>query len=58
MTTNAFIFSWDQLGIDSIVPISQYEFHDQENTIRLLKDQKRINNPAVLKNTNTKKRTE
>ena len=44
-TKNAFIFSWDQLGIDSIVPISQYEFHDQENTMRLLRDQPRINNP-------------
>ena len=44
-TKNAFIFSWDQLGIDSIVPITQYEFHDQENTMRLLKDQPRIRNP-------------
>jgi len=44
-TKNAFIFSWDQLGIDSIVPITQYEFHEQENTMRLLKEQPRINNP-------------
>ena len=44
-TKNAFIFSWDNLGIDSIVPITQYEFHEQENTMRLLKDQPRINNP-------------
>ena len=44
-TKNAFIFSWDQLGIDSIVPITQYEFHEQENTMRLLRDQPRINNP-------------
>ena len=44
-TKNAFIFSWDQLGIESIIPISQYEFHEQENTMRLLRDQKRINNP-------------
>jgi len=44
-TKNAFIFSWDNLGIESIIPISQYEFHEQENTIRLLRDQKRINNP-------------
>jgi hypothetical protein len=44
-TKNAFIFSWDQLGINSIVPISKYEFHDQENTMRLLKDQPRIKNP-------------
>lgn len=45
MTTNAFIFSWDQLGIESIIPISQYENHDKENLIRLLKDQKRVKNP-------------
>jgi hypothetical protein len=45
MTTNAFIFSWDQLGIEAIVPISQYEFHDQENTMRLLREQPRIPNP-------------
>jgi len=44
-TKNAFIFSWDQLGIESIVPISQYKFHEQENTIRLLREQKSINNP-------------
>ena len=45
MTKNAFIFSWDQLGIESIVPISRYEFHDQENTMRLLREQPRIRNP-------------
>ena len=44
-TKNAFIFSWDQLGIESIIPISQYEFHEQENTMRLLREQKRIPNP-------------
>jgi hypothetical protein len=44
-TKNAFIFSWDHLGIESIIPITQYEFHEQENTMRLLRDQKRINNP-------------
>jgi len=45
MTKNAYIFSWDHLGIEGIVPISQYEFHDQENTMRLLKEQSRIPNP-------------
>ena len=44
-TKNAFIFSWDQTGIESIVPITQYEFHEQENTMRLLREQKSINNP-------------
>ena len=44
-TTNAFIFSWDQTGIESIVPITQYEFHEQENLIRLLREQPRVKNP-------------
>jgi len=45
MTKNAFIFSWDQEGIEAIVPITQYEKHDQENTMRLLRDQSTIRNP-------------
>ena len=45
MTKNAFIFSWDQLGIEAIVPITQYEYHEHENTMRLLKEQPRIRNP-------------
>jgi hypothetical protein len=44
-TKNAFIFSWDNTGIESIVPITQYEFHEQENTMRLLREQPRIRNP-------------
>jgi hypothetical protein len=44
-TENAFIFSWDQYGIESIVPISQYEILDQENTIRLLKGEPIVKNP-------------
>jgi hypothetical protein len=45
MTMNAFIFSWDMQGIESIIPISKYEHHDKENLIRLLKDQSRVRNP-------------
>lgn len=45
MTTNAFIFSWDMHGIESIVPISQYEFHDQQNLIRMLSDKDTVRNP-------------
>jgi hypothetical protein len=44
-TKNAFIFSWDQTGIEAIVPISQYEHHEQNNTMRLLREQERIPNP-------------
>ena len=44
-TKNAFIFSWDQGGIEAIVPFTQYEHHDKQNLMRLLRDQERIPNP-------------
>jgi hypothetical protein len=52
MTKNAFIFSWDQLGIESIVPITQYEGVDRENTMRILRDQPVVRNPlnSILQN--------
>ena len=45
MTTNAYIFSWDQLGIEAIIPISQYEHHDKQNLIRMLSDKPTVKNP-------------
>jgi hypothetical protein len=45
MTTNAFIFSWDCNGVESIVPISQYEHIDRENTLRILKEEELLANP-------------
>ena len=45
MTTNAFIFAWDMYGIESIVPITQYENIDKENIMRLLKEEDRMQNP-------------
>ena len=45
MTTNAFIFSWDCNGIEAIIPITEYEKWDQENLMRLLKDEKKLSNP-------------
>lgn len=39
MTTNAYIFAWDQTGIESIIPISKYEHIDRDNTMRILADQ-------------------
>lgn len=45
MTTNAFIFSWCVEGIESIIPITQYEDWDKQNLIRLLKEEKSIANP-------------
>ena len=45
VTTNAFIFSWDCEGIEVIIPITQYEKWDQENLIRLLKNEDKKSNP-------------
>lgn len=45
MTTNAFIFSWDINGIESIIPISQYEHWDKENLVRMLKEEPTKRNP-------------
>jgi len=45
MTSTAFIFSWDNLGIESIVPISQYETIDRDNTMRILREQQTVRNP-------------
>ena len=38
MTTNAYIFAWDQTGIESIIPITQYEEWDKQNTWNILND--------------------
>jgi len=45
VTTNAFIFSWDCEGIESIVPITQYEHIDRDNTMRLLREQPVVRSP-------------
>lgn len=45
-TKNAYIFSWDMYGIESIVPITQYETIDRDNTMRRLKGEKPIRNPV------------
>ena len=44
-TKNAFIFSWDHLGIESIIPISQYEHHEKQNLIRILSEKPTVRNP-------------
>ena len=46
MTTNAFIFSWDCNGIEAIIPITKYEKWDQENLMRLLKNENTQRNPV------------
>lgn len=45
LTCNAYIFCWDETGIESIVPITQYENWDAENTFRVLTDQPTQRNP-------------
>lgn len=52
MTVNAFIFMWDCYGIESIIPITQYEHWDKENTIRMLKGERATRNPldSIVRN--------
>lgn len=47
MTTNAFIFMWDNTGIEAIVPISQYEEWDQRNCWNVLTDAPIERNPLT-----------
>lgn len=51
-TKNTFIFSWDQLGIESIVPIHDYEQIDKDNVIRILKGNAPTTNPvnSIIRN--------
>lgn len=52
MTTNAFLFFWDCYGIESIVPITQYEHWDKNNLMNILKEEKTKPNPldAIIRN--------
>lgn len=51
MTTNAFIFMWCELGIEAVVPITQYEDQDKLNTWAILKGEQPGKNPldAIVK---------
>jgi len=42
---NVFIFSWDHLGIESIIPVAEYEQMEKDNIFKLLKGQKVERNP-------------
>jgi len=44
-TNNAYIFSWDCHGIESIIPIGQYERWDQQNLLNILADRPAQRNP-------------
>lgn len=45
MTTNAFVFAWDINGIESIIPITQYEAWDKANTWKILAGEETERNP-------------
>lgn len=45
MTTNAFIFSWDQTGVEAIIPITKYEDHDKEAMWDILNNREAKRNP-------------
>lgn len=45
MTTNAYLVYWCSEGLESVVPISEYEPIDIENTFRILNNQEPVRNP-------------
>ena len=45
MTTNAYLVYWCEEGLESVVPITEYEALDAENTFRILNDQEPVRNP-------------
>ena len=47
MTVNAYIFSWDMYGIETILPISQYEHWEQEQLLRMLASKEPERNPLT-----------
>jgi hypothetical protein len=46
MTTNAYLVYWCNEGLEGVVPITEFEQIDAENTFRILKDQDAIRNPV------------
>ena len=45
MTTNAYLVYWCEEGLESVVPITEYEHWDRDNTFRVLNDQETVRNP-------------
>jgi hypothetical protein len=45
MTTNAYLVYWCEEGLESIIPITQYEPLDAENTFRILNNEEPVRNP-------------
>lgn len=40
ITTNSFIFSWDEFGIEAIIPLNEYKDIEKNNLLELLKGNK------------------
>ena len=45
MTTNAYLVYWCEEGLESVIPITEYEQWDRDNTFRVLNDQEPLTNP-------------
>jgi len=45
VTTNAYLVYWCEEGLESVVPITEYEPIDVENTFRILNNQEPVRNP-------------
>jgi hypothetical protein len=45
MTTNAFLVYWCEEGLESVIPITEYEQLDRDNTFRVLNNQETVRNP-------------
>jgi hypothetical protein len=46
MTKNAYLIYWCNEGLESVVPVSQYEEIDVANTFRILADEDPVRNPV------------
>lgn len=46
MTTNAYLVYWCEEGLESVVPITEYEHWDRDNTFRVLNNQETVRNPV------------
>lgn len=45
MTTNAYLIYWCEEGLESVVPITEYEHIDRDNTFRILNNQDTVRSP-------------
>ena len=45
MTTNAYLVYWCEEGLESVIPITEYEQWDRDNTFRVLNNEVTLRNP-------------